>query len=127
MIKLCPEALDALKNHWRLLRTKRIDVLDGNDEIAPDTYIFSTVHGHPFASQNLNTLLKSALKRAGIDKHVTVHGLRHTGISYFLRHGEDIKAVSAQAGHSNVTTTADRYYNLVSDQVDKLYENRKKN
>ena len=30
---------------------------DGNDEIALDTYVFSTVHGHPFASQNLNTLL----------------------------------------------------------------------
>ncbi|MCR4762518.1 MAG: tyrosine-type recombinase/integrase [Lachnospiraceae bacterium] len=121
VIKLSPQAMDALNNHLRLLRTKRIDVLNGNNEIDPRTFIFNTVNGNPFASQNLITLLKSAFKRCGITKHVTIHGLRHTGISYFIRHGADIKVISQQAGHSDVGTTTRIYYNIINEQIDDVY------
>lgn len=122
VVRLCPKALEALNNHLRILKTKRIDVLGGVPEIKPETFIFSTLDGNPYAGQNLGDLLKKSLKRAGIEKAVTIHGLRHTGISYFLRHEADLKTISVQAGHSNVATTANIYYNVVQDQIDGLYQ-----
>ncbi len=86
----------------------------------PNTFIFSTMEGNPQSSAYLNLLLRHSLQRCQIDKHVTVHGLRHTGISYFLRHGIDIKVISEQAGHSEVSTTQNIYYNLVSEQLEEM-------
>jgi integrase len=118
VVYLCPEARKALENHLRMLKTKRIDIIDGAAEIPPETFIFSSLAGNPYATQNLNDLLKKTLKRADIKTKISVHGLRHTGISYFLRHGADLKTISAQAGHSNLTTTINIYYSITKDQIE---------
>ena len=53
--------------------------------------------------------MKKILNNAGIDKHITIHGLRHTGISYYIRHGVDKEFVAKMAGHSNSKITEDVY------------------
>lgn len=70
----------------------------------------------PINNSNLNLTLSKILVNAGIDKHVTVHGLRHTGISYFIRHNVDKDIVSRMAGHSDVKITNDIYYQILPDQ-----------
>lgn len=79
-------------------------------------FIFSTESGLPINNSNLNLTLSKILVNAGIDKHVTVHGLRHTGISYFIRHNVDKDIVSRMAGHSDVKITNDIYYQILPDQ-----------
>jgi integrase len=88
---------------------------------SPDTFIFYTKQNNPMPDQFLNTMLKKALIRAGIDKKVTIHGLRHTGISYFLRHGVPVEVISRMAGHSEIATTTRTYYGVIEDQKKNAY------
>lgn len=82
----------------------------------PNTYIFFSKQGNPMSDQFLNNMLTKALERAGIDKKITIHGLRHTGISYFLRHGVSEDVISKQAGHSEISTTQRVYYTVIEEQ-----------
>lgn len=79
-------------------------------------FIFSTESGLPINNSNLNLTLAKILMNADIDKHVSVHGLRHTGISYFIRHNVDKDIVAKMAGHSNSLITDKVYYTILSKQ-----------
>ena len=122
VFKMSPMAIEALENHLRMIRSKRPDILDSDGNIRPETFIFSTTNGKPYADQNINQLLKTSLKKAGVIKDISFHGLRHSGISYFLRHGADLRIISSLAGHSDVSTTLNIYYNLVREQIDRAYD-----
>lgn len=87
---------------------------------SPEALVFSTATGRYVSEQQLHRNLATACDRAGIPQ-ISIHGLRHTGISYFLRHGVDIKVVSKLAGHSDVTITMGIYYNLVKEQLENPY------
>ena len=59
-------------------------------------------------------------------KNVTIHGLRHSGISYMLRHGVPVEVVSKMAGHKSIKVTLEIYYSVIEKQkneaIDKLNE-----
>lgn len=105
-VYLCEEAWSNLMAHLE----------EHYPEAEPDTFIFFSKQGNPMPDQYLNNILSKALVRAGIDKKITVHGLRHTGISYFLRHGVPDEVISKQAGHSEIATTQRVYYTVIKEQ-----------
>lgn len=53
---------------------------------------------------------------------MSLHDLRHTGISYWLRHGKNIKRISRVAGHSDVSITMRIYYNLLPEELDNVFD-----
>jgi len=57
---------------------------------------------------SINDKLKALLEANDLPI-VTVHALRHTNASLMINSGVDIKAVSAQLGHCNISITADTY------------------
>lgn len=103
---LCDEAIFALTLH-------KNNIMQNNKEIRDADFIFTTENGLPIPNQRLNDNLKSILKNGKITTKITVHGLRHTGISYFIRNGVNPKIVSEFAGHADKRITEKVYYSVV--------------
>jgi integrase len=57
-------------------------------------------------SSYVRVMLKRLGRRAGIEKSVHAHGLRHTHASQLRAEGVDIAVISKQLGHTSISTTA---------------------
>jgi len=60
---------------------------------------------HHIDESTINKFIKKACLRAGIEKHVTNHTLRHSFATHLLESGADIRTVQEQLGHRDVKTT----------------------
>src|SRR5690606_12890129 len=56
-------------------------------------------------SDKINTIIKSWMKSASINKYLTFHGFRHTFASLLIDSGTHMKITSELLGHSKVSTT----------------------
>ena len=54
----------------------------------------------------LQTAFKQKVKKAGIDKDLHFHSLRHSSATFYLRKGMDLQQVQVFLGHSNLSTTS---------------------
>jgi len=68
--------------------------------------VFCTLRGQPMSASYVRRLLKRLAARAGIEKRVHAHGLRHTHAAQLRAEGVDIAIISRQLGHTSITTTA---------------------
>ena len=68
--------------------------------------VFCTQGGQLMASSYIRVLFKRLAVRAGIDKRVHAHGLRHTHAAQLRAEGVDIAIISRQLGHVSITSTA---------------------
>ena len=60
---------------------------------------------HHIDESSINKSIKSATLKAGIDKQVTSHILRHSFATHLLESGADIRTVQEQLGHQDVKIT----------------------
>jgi integrase/recombinase XerD len=83
-----------------------------------------------FSATGVQWVIKEAVKRAGIKKHVTSHVLRHTYATHLLEMGLDIMSLKELLGHSDIQTTliylhiAQMGRHRVFSPLDKLYHPR---
>lgn len=99
-----PQAFAAIER-WLDARSAR--GINGNSTI------FCTLAGKPIEPAYVRAMLPRMAKRAGIEKRVHAHGLRHTLAAEMRKEGKDIGIISKQLGHSSIATTA-RYLDHVA-------------
>jgi len=97
-VMLSPKLLDELRQYWRGLRRK------------PRTWLFPggrwhTDSEHPMSDKVVWYACECAASRAGIDKHVHPHTLRHSFATHLLEAGVDLRTIQLLMGHSDLKAT----------------------
>lgn len=67
--------------------------------------LFITKNGLPLDFKLVITIVRRHLKRAGIDKPVRPHKLRHACATHMLRGGADIRSIQKLLGHASLQST----------------------
>jgi site-specific recombinase XerD len=68
--------------------------------------LFCTLYGGPLSGGYVRDMLKRLADKAGIDKRVHPHGLRHTYADELRKAGADVVTISKLLGHSSIAVTA---------------------
>lgn len=67
-------------------------------------FVFSGPNGK-LSSRNLQKIVSKSAKRAGVNKEVHCHTLRHSFATHLLENGVDIRKIQELLGHSDLSTT----------------------
>lgn len=67
--------------------------------------VFLTQRGTPFAAVTLWLHIKNRVRRAGVERNMTPHMLRHSFATHLLEHGADLRVIQELLGHANISTT----------------------
>jgi integrase/recombinase XerD len=71
----------------------------------PVIYLFEGQSGGRYSSESVYRVFKDALRKAGIEKEVGVHSLRHSYATHLHESGLDIKYIQELLGHKDSRTT----------------------
>lgn len=74
--------------------------------------VFLNARGGRLSRQSCARLLGHHVRRAGIERRVTLHTLRHSFATHLLEGGADVRVVQELLGHASVATT--QIYTLVT-------------
>ena len=67
--------------------------------------LFLTQRGTPFAAVTMWQRIKRRAARAGLERNITPHMLRHSFATHLLEHGADLRVIQELLGHASISTT----------------------
>lgn len=91
--------------------------LQGYLENREGAFVFSK--DKPLTTRNIQKIIYGLRKRAGINKKITPHTLRHSFATHLLEQGTDIRVIQQILGHSNLNTTQ-VYTHVSNEQIKKV-------
>jgi integrase/recombinase XerD len=95
-VLLSPKLLETLREHWRWMK--------------PKTFLFpGMIDGWradvPITPKGVGMAVEAARERAGLQKRVTAHTLRHSFATNMLEAGADLRTIQVLLGHRNIADT----------------------
>jgi integrase/recombinase XerD len=81
--------------------------------------LFCTLSGDPVSDDYVRNLLRRLAVKAGVEKRVHPHGLRHSYAVSLRKARMDVAAISKLLGHSSVAVTACYLDHLTNDEAGK--------
>jgi integrase len=105
-VPLSPAVIKVLRVQRAAQAGERLQALNQWEETG---LMFTTELGTPVEPRYLLHTLKLAAAKAGLDKSIGIHTLRHSAAVAWLESGVHIKAVADLLGHSSIAVTGDIY------------------
>jgi integrase len=84
-----------------------------SDSFNPMNLVFTGMAGRPLDPKTVDKHLKSLAKKAGIQKAISFHKLRHTAGTHLVAAGVPLNVVKEILGHSQIAITANLYAHAV--------------
>ena len=113
IIPLYAAAIRALTEY---LRDVRPQLLESADEPA----LFVNMTGKRMSRQGFWKIIKSYQEKAGIQKEITPHTLRHSFAAHLLENGADLRSIQEMLGHADISSTQ-IYAQLVNQKLKDVY------
>lgn len=114
VIPLYPAAQKALAVYLKDVRCAMI--LDTNEQA-----LFVNIGGTRMSRQGFWKILKYYQSKAGIEKEITPHTLRHSFAVHLLENGADLGSLQELMGHSDISSTQ-MYANLINQKIKNVYQ-----
>jgi len=80
-------------------------------------YVFTTRTLSLLDGKAVRSMIKTYSYKAGINKHITTHSLRHTFASDLLRETKNIRIVQKALGHADISSTQ-IYTHIVDEELE---------
>jgi site-specific recombinase XerD len=117
-VMLSPKLLDEFRKHWRRLEPK------------PSVWLFPGNRNHssdqPISTKVVWQACRNAAQRAGLQKQVHPHTIRHCFATHLLERGADLGSIQMLLGHNDLEQTtvylhiSERHLNATASPLDSL-------
>jgi site-specific recombinase XerD len=108
------------KDRYSLLSVRFLEVLkEYYIKYKPKEWLFEGANGGKYSSGSIQAIMKDSVKKAGIEKEVSVHTLRHSFATHLLENGTDLRYIQSLLGHSSSKTT-DIYTHITTKGFDQI-------
>ena len=114
IIPLYHGAVKALQDYVRNIRPQ---LIADRDEEA----LFVNMNGERMSRQGFWKIIKCYQEKAGIEKDITPHTLRHSFAVHLLENGADLRSIQEMLGHADISSTQ-IYTHVIKRQLKDVYQ-----
>ncbi len=75
------------------------------EQYQPEYWLYEGQHGGQYSARSVQSILKRAVKKSGVNPQATVHTLRHSYATHLLERGVSLRHIQELLGHGSSKTT----------------------